>query len=653
YYPWMNYPVDQRVALFNETSQEILYEASLKEDPVPGDAATDDPNNIPAFHGLSADGNVTGQLVYANYGSLEDFKALSDSGISVKDKVVLVRYGGMLRGLKVQAAALQGARGVLLYSDPADDGYTRGRVYPEGPWRPESSFQRGSVSLIQIYPGDPLTPGYPAKKDSVRIDPKNAKNIVTIPSLPLSYRDALPLLQALQGYGRNASELDSGWVGGLVSKGIEYWTGPSTLSVNLLNKVEYNTMSIHNVIGRIKGWEDPDRAVIIGNHRDAWCAGASDPSSGSAALLELARIFGELGKLGWRPRRSIILASWDAEEFGLIGSTEWVEENIDWLRANAIGYINVDAAVGGDIFRPSASPVFKHLLYTVAKQVSYPGSNGTLYDAWMQHSLDNATHDGFARIKKPPVATLGSGSAYTAFMAHAGISSIDVAFGGSNGAYHSNYDSFARMAAFIDPKMKLHQAITRVWGLLAISLADNALLDFSPVDYAKDLRQYIKSLSGHISAQPTTPPNSQSLSDSAIISELSSAKKLRHLRAAQKQLLTSARILESDKRHLRSAYGEDCQMKGRRRHDICIKLRESVNDRSFKLERHFISPEGIPGRSWYKHALVGPGRWMGYGSQIFPALAEAAEDHDWKRFRQYEKHTAELIHTAAWFLREV
>ncbi|KAJ2384061.1 Vacuolar protein sorting-associated protein 70, partial [Coemansia sp. RSA 2559] len=230
YYPWMNYPVDQRVALFNTTTHEVLYEAGLEEDSVPGDAASDDPNNLPAFHGFSADGNVTGQLVYANYGSLEDFRLLADAGISVMDKIVLVRYGGMLRGLKVQAASLQGARGVLIYSDPADDGYTKGKVYPEGPWRPESSFQRGSVSLIQMYPGDPLTPGYPAKKDAARISPKDAKNLNTIPSLPLSYRDAFPLLQALQGHGRNASELDGGWVGGLVSKGIEYWTGPSSLS---------------------------------------------------------------------------------------------------------------------------------------------------------------------------------------------------------------------------------------------------------------------------------------------------------------------------------------------------------------------------------------------------------------------------------------
>ncbi|KAJ1989821.1 Vacuolar protein sorting-associated protein 70 [Coemansia spiralis] len=679
YYPWMNYPIDQKVVLFNETTYEIFYKAGLKEDVIPGDDASEDPNNLPAFHGLSANGNVTGKLVYANYGALDDFEALADAGISVKDKIVLVRYGGFLRGLKVKAAAMYGARGVLIYSDPADDGYVKGKVYPDGPWRPESSFQRGSVALIQEYPGDPLTPGYPATKNAPHINPKDAKNINRIPSLPLSYRDAQPLLQALQGYGKNASDINPSWVGGLKSKGVEYWTGPSALDVNLLNKVEYKMTPIQNVIARIKGWEDPERAVIIGNHRDAWCAGASDPSSGSAILLELARAFGELKKLGWRPRRSIILASWDAEEYGLIGSTEWVEENIDWLRANAVGYVNVDAAVGGSTFAAHASPVFKDLLYKVTKQVPYPDSNKTLYDVWLreslasssaapllakEHSKDsavaNSVHSPLPQdmqssgysSKTPVIPPLGAGSDFTAFMAHAGVSSLHLGFDGDEGAYHSNYDSFARMTAFIDPEMKLHRVVAQVWGLLAIRLADDAVVDFNVVSYARELKHYINELKKHISLQLkksekyTTPSSADSMEAIAV-------KNLRHLRAAQRQLLVNAHLLEHDKRRLRSIYGEDCQMSSRHRRAICLKLRESINDRVSQLERHFIDPEGIPGREWYKHVLVSPGRWMGYGFQLFPAIAEAAEDHDWKKLRQHEKHTAGLIHEAAWFLRDV
>ncbi|KAJ1732326.1 Vacuolar protein sorting-associated protein 70 [Coemansia sp. Benny D160-2] len=652
YYPWMNHPLDQKVLLFNATTHEVLFEAGLTEDPVPGDPASYDPNNLPAFHGYSANGNITGQVVYANYGTFTDFKMLANAGINVEGKVVLMRYGSMLRGLQVHAAHTHGAIGALLYSDPADDGYAKGKVYPKGPWRPESSFQRGTVSLLQIYPGDPLTPGYPAKRDAPRIDPKDAKNINRIPSLPLSYRDAIPLLQALQGHGRNASEIDGDWVGGLTTKGIEYWTGPSILNVNLLNRVEYRTVPIQNVIGRIKGWEDPDHAVIIGNHRDAWCAGASDPSSGSAALLELARTFGELRKLGWRPRRSIILASWDAGENGLIGSTEWVEENVDWLRANAVGYINVNAAVGGDVFGAHASPVFRNLLYSVAKQIPCPGTNETMYDAWLRNSSNSTDYGDLARTRRPPIAPLALGSDYTAFMAHAGISSIDLGFSGSVGAYHSNYDSLVRMASFIDPDMKLHQTITRFWGLLALRLADDPVLGLNAASYAKDLNRYIRLLRRHISSFET-PSSGQRVSDQSSNQEILSAKKLRHLHAAQKQLLASARVLERDKRHLRLVYGEGCQMKGHRRHESCLRLRESINDRSSQLERHFIDPEGIPGREWYKHSLVGPDRWTGYGSQVFPALAEAAEDKDWKRFQKYEKRVAELIYEAAWFLRDV
>ncbi|KAJ2637433.1 Vacuolar protein sorting-associated protein 70 [Coemansia sp. RSA 1286] len=654
YFPWMNYPVDQRVALYNTTTSKVVFEAGLKEDVVPQDPLSEDPNNLPAFHGYSADGNVTGQLVYANYGTMDDFGALKQAGISVVDKIVLVRYGRVFRGLKVQAAELHGARGVLIYSDPADDGFSKGKTYPDGPWRPESSIQRGSVMRLQVYPGDPLTPGYASTENAPRIDPKDAKNINHIPSLPLSYRDAEPLLRALQGCGANASAIDGSWVGGLAAKGVEYWTGPSGLHVNLLNRVEYKTVPVQNVIGRIKGSEDSEHAVILGNHRDAWCAGASDPSSGSAVLLELARALGELMKLGWRPRRTILLASWDAEEYGLVGSTEWVEEKIDWLRANGVAYINVDGAVSGTAFAAQASPTLKQLLYSVTQQVPYPGSNETVYDTWLRQSLQRANTDvdvdadadTDTDAKKPPVPPvnlLGSGSDYTAFMAHAGVSSLSMAFSGSPGAYHSNYDSPKRLTSFIDPGMQLHQAMVRIWGLAAIKLADGAVIDLDPLSYAKDVRKYIKMLKKHVSAQPS----SNGTTSTAALG------KIRHLHAAQRQLLISSHMVERDRKHLRAIYGEDCQMKSRRRHANCIKLRTSINERVFGLERHFTDPEGIPGRTWYKHVLVSPGRWLGYGAQVFPALAEAAEDGDWKLFQVHVKHAAETIHEAAWFLREV
>ncbi|KAI8319598.1 Zn-dependent exopeptidase [Martensiomyces pterosporus] len=386
---------------------------------------------------------------------------------------------------------------------------------------------------------------------------------------------------------------------------------------------------------------------------------------------------GNLQKLGWRPRRSIILASWDAEEYSLIGSTEWVEENIDWLRANAVAYVNVDGAVGGSQFAVGASPLFKDLLHEVTKQVPYPNSNETVYDTWLRNSINfpmgasvTTMKDGAMNVvsakgkmlrlkpnkkgkkkgKKtlPTVYPLGSGSDFTAFMAHAGISSIDMGFGGKYGSYHSNYDSFKWMSSFVDPDFKLHQAMSRIWGLLTIRLADDPVLSLNPVSYAKDMKVYIKQLEEHVSSQLDNAKQHKDKDIDAII-----AKKFRHLRASQRQLLVNAHLVELDKRHLRTVYGEDCQMTGKRRLASCHKLRKSINDRVSRLERHFIDPEGIPGREWYKHVLVSPGRWMGYGSQTFPALAEASEDHEWKKFQQYEKRTAEIIYEAAWFLREV
>ncbi|ORX73792.1 Zn-dependent exopeptidase [Linderina pennispora] len=549
--------VDQRVALFNATTGQVHFEAGLKEDVIPDDPASEYASNLPAFHGYSADGNVTGQLVYANYGSHEDFKALKAAGISVKDKIVLVRYGDVFRGLKVYGAELDGARGVLIYSDPADDGYVQGPVYPEGPWRPESSFQRGSVQRLSLYPGDPLTPGYASTKDAPRIDVDKAESLNRIPSLPLSYRDAEPLLRALKGQGKPAKD------------GVEYWTGPSELDVNLLNK---------NVIGKIRGSDEPNRAIII----------------------EIAHGLGELLKLGWRPRRTIILASWDAEEYGLVGSTEWVEENLDWLRAEAVAYLNVDMAVAGHDFTACCFAGSEGLFSTdVTKKVHHPNSTESVYSMWAKKSLGKdavevaPSRGKKLRVKKaqPHVEPLGSGSDYTAFMAHAGISSLDMGFSGQDSTAHSNYDSYNWMVQNVDPDMKYHEAE----------------LHKSKKYKSKDM--------------------------DAII-----AKKLRHVRKAQQLLLANARAIEQDKKRLLRVYGEDCEMTSKRRQAIC---------------RQFLDPEGIPGREWYKHILASPGRWLGYGSQVFPALAEAIEDHDWKRFQQHEKKTAEILYGAAWFLREI
>ncbi|RUP12001.1 hypothetical protein BC936DRAFT_139849 [Jimgerdemannia flammicorona] len=311
YWPYLNYPVSRRLAVVQAPEEGLLFEAGLREDVVEGDETSKMQDAVPTFHGYSANGNVTARLVYANYGAPADFAYLDSLGVNVTGAIILVRYGDygdIDRGVKVRAAELRGAAGVVIYSDPAEDGCAQKPKYPAGTCRPESSVQRGSVAY-DFYPGDPLTPGWAAEKDAPRIDPTEAKVLPRIPSLPISYRDALPLLRALVGTGTNLT--DDGWRGALDT---EYWTGPSEALVNLVNEVEYKITPVWNVIGRIEGWEEPDKIVIIGNHRDAWVFGAADPNSGSVALLEVVRSFGILLKFGWRPRRTILFASWDAEE---------------------------------------------------------------------------------------------------------------------------------------------------------------------------------------------------------------------------------------------------------------------------------------------------------------------------------------------------
>ncbi|KAJ1943922.1 Vacuolar protein sorting-associated protein 70, partial [Linderina macrospora] len=434
YYPWLGFPGHHHVTVFNATTEHVLFKAKMTEDEITSDPATQYRSNLPAFHAYSGSGNVSGALVYANYGEVGDYRALDAAGISVEGKVVLVRYGEIARGIKVQLAEQHGARGVLIYSDPSDDGYGKGKVYPDGPWRPATSIERGSVALTQIYPGDPLTPGYAATKNAPRINPKDAQNLNHIPSLPLSYQDAEPLLRTLAGHGKRANQLGDSWTGGLVSRGVEYWTGPSTLHVNMLNTVQHKQVAIQNVIGTITGTDEEDRAVIIGSHHDAWSAGATDPGSGAAALLEVARGLGELMKLGWKPRRTIILASWDATEHGLVGATEWVEANVDWMRHEVLAYLNVNSAVAGDRFTAAASPLLHDLLYQLARQIPMPHTNTSLYDAWNRQSTDSST---------PFIDTIGSGgsSDTAAFQLHAGVASLDMGFRGLAGTHNSNYDS--------------------------------------------------------------------------------------------------------------------------------------------------------------------------------------------------------------------
>ena len=631
YYPLLNYPVGQRVAITNPPAQRV--ELELREDAIDEDEASVKYRDvIPPFHGYSANGNVTGRLIYVNYGRLEDFKQLSDRGVSFKDAIALTRYGKNFRGLKIRACEVYGCAGVLVYSDPQDDGYSVGKTYPDGPWRPESSIQRGSVHYNSLYPGDPLTPGFAAHENVTRIPQEEAVVLPKIPSLPISYRDASKLLRALAGQGFNMGAQDKGWKGALP---LEYWTGPGNVEVNLYNGVEFKITPVYNVIATITGAEEPDRAVILGNHRDAWVMGAVDPNSGSAAMLEVARGLGELLRSGWKPRRTIILASWDAEEYGMVGSTEFAEDFAAELGKSLVAYLNVDTAVSGEDLQVSATPTLSQLIRDIAKLVQDPSTNRTVYERWL-----NATKDVGAP-SLPYVGQLGSGSDFVAFLDFIGVSSINLAFRGRYGVYHSNYDSFHWMEKFGDPTFEYHTVAARIWGIMALKLVDAEILPFNYSEYAQELQYYKKTLElkmSHRAGLKVLGKAIENLDDVA-----------RQVSLEINQLTRQVDRMERSCRFPLTTL-------------LCFEARDSLkqrqrklNDRLFLAERQFLDPDGIPGRTWFKHVVYAPGLWAGYGAATFPSLTEAIskaqESGSWSYVFKEEVKIASHVKRVADFLK--
>ncbi|KAL0095963.1 hypothetical protein J3Q64DRAFT_1811979 [Phycomyces blakesleeanus] len=626
YWPMLNYPVQRRLAIISGP-EEFLYEASLAEDIVEEDETSKNPENVPTFHGYSKNGSVTGPVVYANYGRLEDFEYLVSQGIELEGTIALMRYGGSFRGLKVKAAENYGCIGALVFSDPIDDGpldkekfpHTNpAESYPEGPWRSPSSAQRGSVLYLSLASGDPLTPGYAATENATRINPEDSPALAKIPSLPLSWRDALPLLKATQNRGV-VGETD--WTGGLNEVG--YFSGPTEGLVNLVNIVDNKITPIWDVISRIEGSEEPDRAIILGNHRDAWVYGAVDPSSGSASMLELGRIFGKLLKTGWRPRRTIIFASWDAEEYALVGSTEWVEDNRKWLVEQAAVYINVDVGVSGPHFNTQASPSLSNLLYDVTKTLTDPRTGDSIYDTW--GAMTNMTRGESA---KPYVGPLGSGSDFVAFLDHLGIASIDMGFGGDYGVYHSNYDSIHWMEKFGDPTFKYHESIVKVWGLTALRLAEDHILPIRPFDYAVDLEKSVETL--HEYAYPHV---------------------FFELEEAVQQLTKTSLKFNTKIEEVEAKLSEYSEKSNAKLPSSLTKQIAIANKRLTNFERGFIDPEGIKGREWFKHVIYAPGLWTGYSSQVFPAIADGLDAKNISQARHAEERAAIAIQQAAEYLK--
>jgi len=628
---YVNYPIGHRLALLDE-DHKVKHEAALEEDVLEEDRTSGLQNRVPTFHGYSASGNVTASYVYVNYGTYQDYEDLLHAKVNLTGKIALIKYGGIFRGLKVKRAQQLGMVGAVIYTDPGDDGditdVNGNKTYPNGPAREPSSVQRGSTQFLSIAPGDPTTPGYPSKPGVPR-QPVD-KTIPSIPSIPISYLDAIPFLKALNGHGPNATSFNKYWQGGgLGHKGVRYNIGPSPpeLTLNLVNQQEYVTTPMWNVIGIINGTLS-DEVIVMGNHRDAWIAGgAADPNSGSAAFNEVIRGLGKALKAGWKPLRTIVLASWDGEEYGLIGSTEWVEEYLPWLSKSAVAYINVDVGTSGPYFTAAAAPLLDHALIAAAHMVQSPNQTikgQTVGDVW----------DGKIR-------TMGSGSDFTAFQDYAGIPCIDMGFGpGPNVPvyhYHSNYDSFDWMDRFGDPGWHYHATMAKVWGMLAAKLVETPVVQFNATDYANALRRYLDAVE-------------DKAIQSTLVGEKIAFKKLRtaisDLRNVSIELDAKSDSIMEQLDRSRGAPWYKWWQKVKLYYQI-----RHVNEKYKYLERQFLHPEGLDGRNWFKHTVFAPGLWTGYAGATFPGLVESLDKGDKKSVYRWLDIITEQVESAITLLK--
>ncbi|CAK7274804.1 hypothetical protein SEPCBS57363_006351 [Sporothrix epigloea] len=629
---YLNYPrKDGRAVEILGADGKPTWTARLEEDEAGGETAG---HQTYAFHGLSKSGDVRGPLVYANYGSRQDFARLQSMGIETKGAIALVRYYGTQsdRALKVKAAELAGFAGCLIYSDPKDDGFLRGDVAPKGQFMPADGVQRGSVSLMNYVIGDVLTPGWESKKGLPRMSPDKSPGLVKIPSLPLAWRDAQVLLQHLQGTGQRVPKE---WEGGVPDVG-EWWTGDASTTkksspvVRLKNEQdEVTEQPIWNVYGRIVGMEQSAKRIIIGNHRDSWTFGATDPHSGTAVMLEVARIFGDLLQRGWRPLRTIEFMSWDAEEYNLIGSTEYVERNLDLLRRDGFAYINLDTAVTGGTLHASGSPVFSKLLSQVMNRVSDPHVNVTLHDLWEQNG---------SRLE-----VLGAGSDYVAFQDLAGISSIDLHFDGPGYPAHSSYDNFAWMDRVGDPGFTYHSMLAQVVGLMLIELCDRPVMPFDLTTYGTTLEQWVMALVGWLNEQ-VGAANKAGQGKEAKISTTAIQVAARAVSLAVREFDTWDLKWQSQ---ILAAGGWESPGLGQERAEYVNRMARFETD-LLDLD----SDGGIPNRKQFKHVVFGPRLWSSYEGDLFPAVRDLVDAGEWDKANQTLAKIAVLFEAAAAHLLE-
>ncbi len=613
-----------------------LYQALLKEPALKEDATSNQEGQLPTYNCWSADGDVTAELVFVNYGVPADYETLEKLGINVKGKIVIAKYGRSWRGIKPKIAQEHGALGCIIYSDPMDDGYGAGDVYPKGAFKNEYGVQRGSIMDMVIYPGDPLTPNIGSTANAKRLDRLSAPNLLKIPVLPISYHDAKPLLEALEG-----PVAPPDWRGGLP---FTYHVGPGKTKVHLKVDFNWNTVPAYNVIAKIKGSTYPDQWVLRGNHHDAWVNGANDPVSGMAAELEEARAIGELLKTGWKPKRTLVYCAWDGEEQGLMGSTEWVEDHAAELQQKCVVYLNSDSN-GRGFLGAEGSHALESLVFEAAKDVMDPQTDVSVFDRKRAADVAGAASPKAKQTammeKDLHLGAMGSGSDYSSFIQHLGIPALNIGFGGEDpgGEYHSIYDSYDHYSRFKDPGFKYGVALGKVNGRAVLRMADAEQLPFNFATLQKTIAGYVKEL---VNSTDQLRENTQ-IENEVINSKAYSLA----ADPTEKEQLPQPKpaVPFIDFSPVQNALTE-LESASRTLNQWLAKtgtLSEKANASLYRAEQQLLAGTGLPRRPWFKHTIYAPGFYTGYGVKTMPGIREAIEQRDWKEAQEQIQIAASQI----------
>lgn len=597
-----------------------LVEPALREDSHSGYAR----EQLPTYNCWSPDGDVTGELVFVNYGLPEDYETLERVGIDVKGKIVIAKYGRSWRGIKPKVAQERGAIGCILYSDPEEDGFFQGDVYPKGAYKNASGAQRGAVIDLPVAPGDPLTPGYGAIPGAKRIAREESTTLLKIPVLPISYGDALPLLEQMEG--PVAPPL---WRGALP---LTYHLGPGPARVHLKLEFDWKLVPCYNVIARLKGTDQPDEWVIRGNHHDAWVYGASDPVSGIVAMMEEARAIGELVKSGWKPKRTIIYCAWDGEEPGLIGSTEWAETHEQELRQKAVAYINSDGNSRGFLYA-GGSHTLETLMTEVARDVTDPQTGTSVLERSRSREAVGAPNPKvrteILNRNHLVLGALGSGSDYSPFIQHLGIPSLNIGYGGegNGGEYHSVYDSYDHYVRFKDPGFKYGVTLAKTAGRVTLRLAGAEQLPFDFQAFHRTVNLYLKEVITLIDEM-----RDATATENRMISE----KRFLYAADPQEQSVPPAEkeaVPFLDFSPIQNALAElgaivQTFAETIEEHGVASGA-DRVNALLYQCEQNLLIKEGLPRRPWFRHAIYAPGYYTGYGVKTLPGVREAIEQRNW------------------------